>query len=96
MLSRYPSFPKTNSLSLFILKRIFPTLFVMMPPARTGILNPVVLDSVADKFSASRDNSVSGEDKEIEEVGFKTKNPSPVFISTGSGRMEILCWAATQ
>jgi hypothetical protein len=68
----------------------------MIPPARTGILYPVDLDNAADNCSASRDNSASGEDIEMEEEGFKTKNPVPVFISTGSGRMEIFCWAAAQ
>jgi hypothetical protein len=66
----------------------------MIPPARTGILNPVALDKVADNSSASRDNSASVEDVEMEEEGFKTKNPSPVFISTGSGRLDNFDCAA--
>ena len=68
----------------------------MIPPALTGILNPVALANLADNCSASRDNSASEVDVEMEDEGFKTKNPSPVLISTGSGIMEIFCWASAQ
>jgi hypothetical protein len=66
----------------------------MIPPVRTGILNPVALDKVDDNCPASLDNSTSAEDVEMEEEGFSIKKPSPVFISTGSGRMDNFGCAA--
>jgi hypothetical protein len=68
----------------------------MIPPALTGILKPVAPDNLDDNCSASRDNSASVAEVEMDDEGFKTKNPSPGLISTGSGRIEILCCASAQ
>jgi hypothetical protein len=62
---------------------------VIIPPALTGILNPVALDKTVDAYSPSLFISGSAEESEMDEDGFSVKYPSPVFISTGWGMMEI-------